>query len=48
MSPPDNVIDKSAKVNGIFKLTDNVLKIPDETVVYILRPDLDELQMAIN
>jgi hypothetical protein len=48
MSPPDNVIDKSAKVNGIFKLTDNVLKIPDETVVYILRPDLDELRRVIN
>jgi len=44
----DNKI-AAGKVNGLFRLTDKeLIKLPEAHIIYILRPDLDILQMAIN
>ena len=41
-------IDKKANIEGIFVLNDKFrIEIPHEQVLYILRPDLDVLNMAI-
>jgi len=40
--------DKSTNIQGIFVLTDqNKTNITQEQVVYILRPNIDDLEMAM-
>mgnify|MGYP006113865241 FL=1 len=44
MPPPDKKMSAKAKVNGMFKLTDqHRINLPEEAVVYIIRPELDDL-----